>query len=682
MKTYPPANPAFPHMLHGGDYNPDQWLHVPGTLDEDMRLMKLAHVNVASIGIFSWAMIEPEENKFEFGWLDTVMDTMAKNNVKAVLATPSGAKPHWLAIKYPEIRRVQPNGLRDPQMERHNHCPTSPVYRQKVRMINRKLAERYREHPALFMWHVSNEYGGECHCDLCKDAFRAWLKKRYGSIPKLNEAWWSAFWSHKYADWGEVIHIDRSVHGLVLDWKRFVTDQTIDFFLNEIAPLRAMTPKTPVTINMMGTYPGLDYWKFAQHLDVVSWDNYPNWHGQPDEWREAPGIAMTHDINRCIKGGQPFILMESTPSATNWQRVPTPKRPGMHRLSSLQAVAHGSDAVMYFQWRKGRGSCEKFHGAVVDHVGHENTRVFREVAALGEELEKLDPIVGTSVEPQVALVYDWENRWAIEEAQGPRNANKDYHATVLAHYLPFWRRGIPVDVINEDCDITKYKLVIAPMMYMVRPGVAERIAAFVEQGGTFVATYLTGIANESDLCFTGGFPGPLSTLLGIWVEETDVLGDHHEQSVVPLADNELGLDGAYVAQHYADIVRIMGAKVLASFGAQFYKGSPAVTVNAVGNGKAYYIASRNEEKFTDTILAALAKSLQIGRSVEAELPEGVTAQMRSDAQADYVFLMNFNGTDREVALDALQYTDATSGEQVAGTLALSAYGCRILKRQR
>jgi len=506
MMKYPPINPKLPHFIHGADYNPDQWLDYPEVLAEDLRLMKLANCNAMSVGIFAWAALEPEEGRFEFGWLDRVMDQLAANGIYAILATPSGARPAWLSQKYPEVLRVEADRKRILHGNRHNHCYTSPVYREKVEIINTKLAERYKEHPALLVWHVSNEYGGECHCALCQEKFRAWLRNKYQTLTALNQAWWTAFWSHTYTDWSQIEspapHGEGSNHGLNLDWKRFVTHQTLDFFKHECAPLRAITPTVPVTTNFMGTYPGLDYWKFADELDVISWDSYPRWHGKKSDAQTAAATAFVHDLNRSLKQGKPFMLMESTPSMTNWQGVAKLKRPGMHLLSSLQAVAHGSDTVQYFQWRKGRGGSEKFHGAVVDHVGHERTRVFQDVQEVGALLKCLDPVVGTTVEPEVALIFDWENRWALEDAQAIREEKK-YEETCYRHYYPFWSRGVPVDVINEDADFSRYRLLIAPMLYMIRPGVAERISQFVADGGTFVATYWSGIVDENDRSFWG-----------------------------------------------------------------------------------------------------------------------------------------------------------------------------------
>ncbi len=679
-KPYPPINPKVPHMLHGGDYNPDQW---PEEIwDEDMRLMKLAHCNTMSVGIFAWARLEPAEGEFDFEWLDKVMDLLADHGGYAVLATPSGARPAWLSFKYPEVLRVRPDRGRNLHGRRHNHCMTSPIYREKTQLINTKLAERYQDHPALLAWHVSNEYSGECHCELCRGAFIAWLKEKYETLDALNDAWWTGFWSHTYTEWSQIEPPspigETAVHGLNLDWKRFTTDQTIDFMLNEMAPLRAHTPDVPVTTNFMGTFPGLNYWKMAPHLDVISWDSYPLWH-QGDDVALASDIAFVQDINRSLKGGKPFMLMESVPSATNWMPAGKRKRPGMHALSSLQAVAHGSDTVQYFQWRKSRGSAEKFHGAVVDHVGHENTRVFRDVADLGKKLEKLDDVVGTTVDPDIAIIYDWENNWALTDAQGPRRGDKGYLDACKRHYRAFWQRGIPVDVIDMDQDLSSYALVVAPMLYMLRPGVGARIAAFVENGGTFVTTYWSGIVDENDLVVQGGFPGgALRRVMGIWAEEIDALYEDDRNTVVPKPGNPLGLTGPYEARDYCDLVHSEGAEVLATYGEDFYAGRPALTVNTYGDGQAYTISSNNDDAFLRDFYGALDADLDLKRALDAPLPHGVTAQIRSDGERAFIFLMNFNDAPATVDLGAETYTDLLTGAALSGPVALAVYDVKVL----
>lgn len=681
-ESYPPINPKAPVLLHGGDYNPDQWTE--DVWKEDMRLMKSAHCNAMSVGIFAWAALEPAEGEFDFSWLDRVMDMLADNDAYAVLATPSGARPAWLARTYPEVLRVRPDRGRNLFGRRHNHCLTSPVYREKTRLINSKLAERYADHPALLVWHVSNEYSGACHCSMCRAAFRQWLIEKYKTLDALNHAWWTAFWSHTYTDWDQIDPPseigETSVHGLNLDWKRFVTDQTIDFMLNEIAPLREHTPDIPVTTNFMGTFPGLNYWKMAPHLDVISWDSYPTWH-RGDDVALAADVAFVHDINRSLKGGKPFMLMESVPSATNWMPAAKLKRPGMHALSSLQAVAHGSDTVQYFQWRKSRGSAEKFHGAVVDHVGHEKTRVFQDVADLGKKLETLQDIVGATVRPDVAIVYDWENNWALNDAQGPRRGDKGYLDACKRHYRAFWDRGIPVDVIDMDQDFSRYRLLIAPMLYMLRPGVDARLAEFVENGGTLVTTYWSGIVDENDLCFLGGWPGgKLREIVGIWAEEIDALYEGDANAVVPAAGNPLGLTGEYAARDYCDLIHPEGAEVLATYKEDFYAGRPALTVNDYGDGQAYYVTSNNDDRFLSDFYGALAEKLQLLRSLDVALPSGVSAQLRSDGERTYVFVMNFNAEPTQLDLGEQTYTDLLTGDELTGVVELATYDVKVLVR--
>ncbi len=670
-KPYPPVNSALAGLWHGGDYNPDQWLDRPDVIDEDFRLFPLAGVNVVSVGIFSWTRLESEDGVYDFAWLDGIMDRLDRAGMKAILATPSGAKPAWMSQKYPEILRCAPSRVRDLHGGRHNHCYTSPVYRRKATEINTRLAERYKGHPALLLWHVSNEYGGECHCPLCQEAFRSWLKARYGGLDALNAAWWTDFWSHRYTDWSQVESPspqgEGSVHGLAIDWKRFVDAQSLDFFLAESAPLRSITPGVPITVNMMGTYPGLNYWNWAPRVDVVSWDNYPQWHRSGDgapargDADVASYAAFLHDLNRSLKAGKPWLLMESTPSQVNWQPVNRLKKPGMHALSSLQAVAHGSDSVLYFQWRKGRGAAEKFHGAVVDHVGHEGTRVFREVAELGRELKGLAEVAGTAVRAEAAVVYDWETRWAIDEFFGFAKAERNYERACVEFHRALWRRSIACDVPNQDQDLDRYKLVAAPWLYMIKPGTAERLDRFVRNGGTLVLTFLSGMVNESDLCFEGGFPGPLRELAGVWAEELDPLWGGQANRAVPAKGNGLGLSGDYAVDSFCELVHPEGgAEVLATYGDDWYAGRPVLTRHRHGKGTVYYVAAKAEQRFTDDLMQAIARDLGLASAWEEKLPIGVNAQARSDGETDYVFLMNF--------------TD----EAAAG---LPPFGCKVERRK-
>ncbi len=680
-ERFDPINPKCKHMLHGGDYNPDQWIATPEIWDEDMRLMKLSGSNAMSLCIFAWSRLEPAEGQFEFGWLDTIMDKLAENDVYAVMATPSGSKPAWMSRKYPEIRRVKADGTRQPHGGRHNHCRTSPVYREKCQIINGKLAERYKDHPALLVWHASNEYnGGDCQCELCLGAFHDWLRERYDNdIEKLNHAYWSSFWSHSFPDFDYVIPTDHGIHGLMIDWERFKTFQTVDFFKAETQPCREITPDVPITTNFMPGGATLDYGYFAKFMDVISWDSYPNWHEHQDEIGEAVSAARQHDQCRAMLGGKPFMLMESVPSIPTRGRVKKRKEPGMNVLSSLQAVAHGSDTVQYFQWRKSRGCMEKFHGAVVDHEGSERTREFRETADVGAALAKMDDIVGTTVEPEVALIQDWENEWALNSgAKVYLGENVKYRGEMNAHYKPFWQSGVPVDVIDQNGTLDGYKLVVVPMAYMLRPGFAEKLKKYVEQGGTAVMTYWSAVVDQTDLCFLGGIPGDgLREVFGVWEEESQSYYPNESVGIIAADGNPLGLTGSYRAVDTCSVIHAEGSDVLAIFSEEYFAGSPALTVNAFGKGKAYYIAARTAEGFLSDFYCKLVASLGIERVIDVELPAGVTAQLRTDGDKRYVFLSNFNRESVQLTLDR-KYADLLTGDELEGTITLDRYAVKVL----
>ena len=671
MNKFNPINKNFPYIIHGGDYNPDQWRDCPEILDEDIRLMKLAGCNAMTLGIFSWVMLEPEEGKYDFSFMDYMFDKLNDAGIKIILATPSGARPAWMSKKYPEILRVNENRVRILHGDRHNHCYTSPVYREKTSAINTLLAQRYGKHPALLAWHISNEYNGACHCELCQAEFRKWLKEKYKTLDNLNKQWWTHFWSHTYTDWEQIesptMLGEHSVHGMTLDWKRFVTARTVDFLKNEIKPLREITPDIPITTNTYFTS-GIDMHEFKNVLDVVAWDSYPDWHGNVPNDYVACDTAFIHDIHRMVMDGKPFMMMESTPSLVNWRIINRPKRPGMHRLSALQAIAHGSDTVQYFQWRKSRGSSEKFHGAVVDHCGHEKTRVFSDVSELGRILNDLLGIVGSAVESDVALFYDWDNHWTLDDIMGYKmgDAHK-YVETCVKHHYQFWKRGINVDVISRNQDFSKYRLLVIPMGYIMPEEVANKVADYVRNGGTVVATYMLSQANENDLCHLGGFPGAgLGDVFGIWSEETDALFDGQKLSLKTQF-------GDFNAVDLCEIIHANTARVLGVYDEDYYKGTPCLTVNEYGNGKAYYIACRDEGELLDALYDNILTDLDIESALE-NLPKGITAHKRGK----YLFVENYNNTETDIELPDGLFYDVVSQSKVSGKLRLPTYGVAAL----
>ena len=638
-------------LLHGGDYNPEQWLSHPEILEQDIAYFKKAHINEVSMGIFSWAMLEPKEGEFHFEWMEEIIEKLYQNGISVILATPSGARPKWLADQYPEVLRVDESRHRNLYGLRHNHCYTSPVYREKIRLINMELAKRFGNHPAVVAWHISNEYGGECHCELCQKEFRNWLKEKYVTIENLNRAWATTFWSHIYNDFSQVespsSRGESALHGLNLDWKRFVTDRTVDFAKHEIQAIRDAGSLKPTTVNLMYDYQGLNYHKFADVVDIISWDNYPQWH-KKQEYLTAMDDGMQHDIMRSIQR-KPFLLMESCPAATNWQPVSKPKKPGMLHAASLQAVAHGSDSVLYFQLRQSQGSSEKFHGAVIDHYGGDDTRVFKEVTTLGSDLERLAEITGTETKAKVAVVFDWENRWALEDAQGPRNEGLFYKETVEKSYYAFRKQGLDVDVIDMEQDFSEYQILAAPMLYMFRSDFSERVRQFVADGGQFILTYWSGIVDETDLCYLGGTPHGLLDVLGLRSTEIDALYEGEYNQAIPIANNEMGLEKIWKCSTLCDLVKVSTADVMATYGMDFYQGMPAFTKNSYGKGNAYYICADFDQGFYDEIYAKIAETVNIECPIE-NIPEGIEVTTRYGTEYQYLFVQNFNRHAVKIAL--------------------------------
>lgn len=666
--------PQIKGLVHGGDYNPDQWLDRPDILAEDIRLMKKAGINSATLGVFSWSAYEPVEGEFHFEWMEEIIENLYQNGIYTVLSTPSGARPAWLDAAYPEAMRVNELGLRNHHGIRHNHCMSSPKFREKVGIIDRKLAEKFGAHPGVVMYHISNELGGECYCPLCAKRFQEYLADKYGhDIEKLNHAWWTSFWSHHYNSFEQIEppfrNGETSVMGLNLDWKRFTTWNMNDFMKHEISTLRSVTPDIPVTTNFMRLFEGLDYRKMAPELDAISWDNYPFYHNDYETFADTMAdTAFQHTVMRGLKRGTPFMMMESAPGMVNWHEYNKPKRPGVHALSCLQAVACGSDTVQYFQWRKGRGSYEQHHGAVVDHLGTDDTRIFREVAQVGESMKKLAAVAGTLVNAKAALLFDWDNRFAIKDVKALADKTKKYEDTCIGIWKQFLKLGVEMDIVGSDEDLSQYDLVAAPMLYMLQPGTAENLKRFVKRGGQLIATYFTGYVDSDQLCYLGGFPGDgLSELFGIISEEIDTYYPSHRNRI------RFEYGGTWEVLDYAEILRVKDARVLARYTEDFYAGTAALTCKVSGRGKAYYVAARvKPEEMVPLFEQMLADA---GIPVR-RLPEGVEWHVRTGEEGSYAFYLNGNAEPVEV--EDAEGVDLLTGAEIHGTLTLPGYGVAVL----
>lgn len=661
------------NFLYGGDYNPNQW--EKEIWKEDIRIFKQASINSATINVFSWAKLQPSEETYYFDELDEVIDMLAKENYNIVLATSTAALPAWMFQKYPEVGRVDFEGRRHRFGQRHNACPNSLIYQKFASKLAAKLAERYGNHPNVTLWHINNEYGGICYCENCEKAFRVWLKKKYQTIENLNKAWNLEFWGHTVYDWDEIVvpnilgdamsERDTAFAGLSIDYFRFNSDSMLENFKLEKTAICKYDPSTPITTNLMGTYKQLDYFKWAKEMDIVSWDNYPKF---DTPWSFT---AMTHDLMRGLKN-QPFMLMEQTPSQQNWQPYNSLKKPGQLRAQSYQTIAHGADTIQYFQLRRSIGGCEKFHGAVIGHVGHEHTRVFKEVAKLGSELKDFGKdILDADNKAEVGIIFDWDNYWALEYTSGP-NKDLTYVDQIHQYYRYFYERNIAVDMIPYDADFSKYKVIVAPVLYMIKGAVAKALEGFVEQGGTFVTTFMSGIVNASDNVYLGGYPGPLRKLTGIWVEEIDALAPEQ----VNYIEFQDGVKGTTTL--LSDIIHLESAESLGTYTSNFYKDMPFATVNTFGKGQTFYVGAQVDEASLDKLMNQVCVQSGVASLVNEKTELEITCRQKDGYR--YFFLMNFTMEAQPLPEEFIGETNVLDHIELTKDMMLEPYDVVIVKK--
>ncbi len=648
-------------ILYGGDYNPDQWDDL--TIEKDMQLFQKAGVNTVTLPVFSWAKLEPEEGIYRFEWLDKILQKLWDNGIHVFLSTPTSAQPAWMSARYPEILPVDIAGRKRTHGMRVFYCVNSEKYRERAAAIATAMAERYQDYPGLLGWHVANEYGTYCYCENCQRKFRSWLQKRYQTLEKLNDRWNTSFWGRVFTSFEEVmlpteLNDDyRFQPAIQLDYLRFVTDSTIECYENEAKILKKATPELPVFTNISGFIKKINQFEMVPHMDMAGWDNYP----APADKRSFP--ALKHDIMRACKDGQSYYVVEQSPNQQNWQPYNKLKRPGEVRKIAYQGLAHGSDSCLFFQMRQSAAGQEKFHGAFISHSGRDDTRIFRECSTLGMELKKLSgTFENARTQAQVGIFFDWDNWWALELSSGPTK-DMNYLEQVHYYYKPFYEQNIPVDIIKQSSDLSKYKIIVAPLLYMVKEGVAKRIENFVREGGTFIATYMTGYVDENDRCVYGAYPGELRDLLGIWVEEVDALCPD-EKNRIRNIENENGIQTTYECGFLCDILHADTVKVLAEYEEDFYRGMPAVTVNDYGNGKAYYLGTQVAEEYLASLIAKLCEEKQIASRFGFWGQIEITA--RRNEKGEFIFVINHGQTTGEIDLGNLKYRNLLKNEVYTG----------------
>ncbi|WP_159619721.1 beta-galactosidase [Ruania rhizosphaerae] len=652
-----------PHAIaYGGDYNPEQWPRE--VWDDDVALMRQAGVNLVSVGIFSWALLEPEEGVFDFGWLDELLDLLHANGIAVDLATPSVSPPAWFFAAYPQAQVRNADGVTMGFGSRGMASHASPEYRAAIVRVADALARRYGQHPAVVLWHVHNEYGvpvGEDFSEQSVRSWRQWLQQRYGTLAALNEAWGTAFWGQWYHHWEHVVApatTPTTINpAMKLDWARFTDDQLRECFRLERDAIRAHAPQ-PITTNFMAHQSwNTDLWKWAQEVDIVSDDHYL-WSPDPEA---HVALALSADLTRSVAGGRPWILMEHSTSAVNWQGRNIAKEPGEMQRNALTHVGRGADAIMFFQWRASRSGAEKFHSAMLPHAGP-SSRVFREVTELGSQLKQLGELQDSRVRAEVAVLYDWESLWA-QDLQWRPSDDLQFRERMRTFYERLWRDGVPVDFAHPGDDLSGYRLVVAPASYLLTTADAANLTSYVRTGGTLLVSCFAAAVDSHDAVHAGGFGAPLADALGVRVEEyrplragstcTVAFGEHTLEADVWTED--LVLDGAEVLGRYGSPAK-GGATA----------GAPAITRHRAGEGTGWYVSTRLGLDALAPVLEAVYADAGI---VPADHPEGVELMTRHGQNHDYVIAVNHRDEEVTVAMDG---TNILTGDRLGGELRLSA----------
>lgn len=661
-------------LAFGGDYNPEQWPRE--TWVEDVRLMREAGVTFATVGVFSWALLQPAPDRFDFGWLDEVLDLLHGAGIAVDLATATASPPPWLSRSHPEILPVDRSGNRLWPGSRQAWCSSSPVFREHALALVEAMALRYRGHPALAMWHVSNELGchnAHCYCDVSAAAFRRWLRLRYESLERLNQAWGTQFWSQHYGDWEEILPPRQTTTGpnptQVLDFVRFSSDELLDYFRAERDLLHRLSPGVPVTTNFMVTshFSGLDYWAWAPEQDLISQDHYLD--GRLED--PVAELAFSADLTRGLAGGRPWFLMEHSTSAVNWQPVNYAKPPGQLMRNTLAHVARGADAVGYFQWRASRAGAEKFHSALVPHAGTD-TKVWREVVELGALLQRAADVAGTRVESTVALLFDWQAGWACDQGNHPSEAVR-YIDQPQALHRALWRAGVTTDLVGPGADLSGYSAVVVPTLYLVDDATADEVRRFVERGGHAVVTYFSGIVDPDDHIRLGGYPGAFAELLGIRTEEFFPLTPGNRVALDPTGD---GWAAAveWTGSVWSELTHLTGAESVATYRNGPLVGAPAVTRHLFGAGTAWYVGT----SLNDEALSALVTRVCAAADVHPPLtvPAGVEVIRRTGDARSFLFVINHSAAPARVSARG---TDLVSGARVDGDLDLPGGRCALIR---
>lgn len=653
--------PGDPRIRFGGDYNPEQWPRE--VWDDDIRLMTEAGVNLVSIGIFTWALLEPAEGVYRFELLDELIDLLHAAGIDVDLATPTAAPPAWFYRAYPHARAVTREGVPLASGSRGIVSPSSPEYRKAAQAIASRLARRYGSHPAVVLWHVHNEYGTpvtESYDDASVSAFREWLLRRYGSLEGLNRAWGTNFWGQRYGEWEE---IDAPRHSGTtsnpsqrLDFQRFSSDALLECFRLERDAIREHSDR-PITTNFMAiTCPSVDLWQWADEVDVVANDHY-----LVAERRDSHiHLSRSADLTRSLARGKPWVLMEHSTSAVNWQPRNIAKRPGEMARNSLAHVARGADAVLFFQVRASQRGAEKFHSAMIPHAG-DQSRTWREVVELGSTIGELAPVLGSVVTARVAIAWDWQSFWAQDLEWRP-SIDLSHRERIEAFYAALWHRGVTVDFVHPSGPLSAYDVLFLPALYLIDDESAGNIRDFVDAGGTLAVSYFSGIVGADDDVPDGAHPGQLRDVLGIRIEE-----------FLPLREEErVRLDDGSIGRTWCDDIELDGAVAVTAYADGPAKGRPAITRHAKGEGSAWYVSTSVDEMDLDRFVTAVLSDAGVSFGDRSDLE---TVERVGDGES---FIVQINHADGEID-GGIDGRDILTGQAVVSSDPIGPGGFRVTR---
>ncbi|MFE9751055.1 beta-galactosidase [Saccharothrix saharensis] len=639
-------------LAFGGDYNPEQWDEPVWA--EDDELMRRARVNLATVGVFSWALLEPEEGRYDFAWLDAHLDRLHAGGVAVDLATPTASPPPWFTRAHPDALPVTADGVRLVHGSRDTYCLAAPAYRDAARRVASALAERYGDHPAVALWHVHNEYATLCWCDHVAAAFRTWLRARHGTLDELNEAWGTAFWSQRYTSWDDVLppRATQWHHnpGQSLDFRRFSSDLALTAYREQRDAIRAHSDR-PVTTNLMlPGYQNLDLWAFGRELDFVTIDHYPDRPGLD----AAADTAFGADRARSFGGGRPWLLMEQGANTVYAEGRVLPKDPGDILRHTLAHIARGSEGALFFQWRQSKAGAETWHSAMVPHAGPDS-RIFREVAEVGEAVARLAEVAGSTVAAEVAVLHDAEAWWA-SQADGLPSADLDHHSMLRRAHRALWDAGVVTDFAHPEHDLGRYRLVLAPALLLLSDAGAANLRRYVADGGTLLVQHFSGVVDDRPHARLGGYPAlPLREALGIRVEEPRPL---RRDERITLSD---GAHGTV----WSEYLHLDGAEAVAAYTRGMLAGRPALTRHAFGSGHGWYLSTVLDGPDYGALVDRLLREAGVVR----EWPPGVEAVTRGR----WCFLLNHG--DDTVPLPRADHDLLTGGPLTE----LPPRGCAVLR---